>query len=181
MFLRGVLWNCSLIPSCLCWYLQTLLNTFDTFTHKVNHAPLISFLLTFYSLSENGITCDGVHELAGVLHVNKSLQRLKWVKQFKFLFIRNVHWDCSAIPRPMQILANTAKLHLTLYITCKDNCVESRSQAPAKLFLTCHTIPRMNEARLLIHLHKVKGFVEPPPLRGSLTFCSPMGNKISRA
>ena len=33
--------------------------------------------LTFLSLSENEITSGGVHELAGALQVNQSLQRLK--------------------------------------------------------------------------------------------------------
>ena len=41
--------------------------------------------MTFCSLSENEITDDYMHELAGALEVNQSLQKLEWVKPFMLL------------------------------------------------------------------------------------------------
>ena len=46
-------------------------------TVRVYGGFFLSFVLTFYSLSENEITADSIHVLARALQVNQNLQRLK--------------------------------------------------------------------------------------------------------
>ena len=120
----------------------------------ISRTTYLSFFcsLTFCSLSENEITSDGVHELAGALQVNQSLQRLKWVKPFKFLSLRGLHWDFSVIPGPvLQTLPNTFD---TIY-TCTDNCMESHSWGPTQLSVTCHTVLQMTKSCLGMRLECV--------------------------
>ena len=83
------------------------------------------------------------------------------------------------------ILANTAQLYLTLYILAKI-IVWSLVHGPPPAFchLPYHTADDKelpwNETRSCASFaHKVMGFVEPPLISCSLTFCSLSGNKIS--
>ena len=49
-------------------------------------------IVTFYSLGSNQISDEGASTVAAALQVNQSLQELKWVQPFMFLFfLKSVH------------------------------------------------------------------------------------------
>ena len=68
-----------------------------SFAHKVMGfvEPSLTYcFLTFCSLSRNQISAEGTHALAKALHVNRSLQELKWVQPFMSYLLKGVHWYC---------------------------------------------------------------------------------------
>ena len=145
--------------------------------------PLSFCSLTFCSLSGNNITSDDVRELAEALQVNQSLQKLKWVKPFKFLFLGSVHWNCSVIHRPVLILANTAQ-YIWHYDTSMDGDMESHLWAPTQLSVACDTTLKMPKSCLrmrldCVHLLQAKWRGLLNHLSFCLTFCSLNGNQIS--
>ena len=65
------------------------------------HEPPLSFVLTFYSLSEDEITDERVCALVRELQVNQSHQKLEWVQPFMSKVLRGTCWDCSVVPIPV--------------------------------------------------------------------------------
>ena len=61
---------------------------------KVSWTTSLSFVLTFYSLSEYKITDKRVCALVRELQVNQSHQKLEWVQPFMSNFLRGACWDC---------------------------------------------------------------------------------------
>ena len=96
------------------------------------YEPLLSFVLTFYSLSKDEITDEHVCSLVRELQVNQTHQKLEWVQPFMSDILRGACWDCTVIPIPvhwniredLRAYSDTCKpcpIHLALY-TCMDGC-----------------------------------------------------------
>ena len=56
---------------------------------------------SFCSLSKDELTNERVCVLVRELQVNRSHQKIEWVQQLMFDFLRGASWDCSVILMPM--------------------------------------------------------------------------------